>query len=128
MSVQQMVEHMTVDAVRIANGRLKIPLATSSERLPAYREFLMSDRPFRENTNNPLLPNEPRPPYYNTVQAAISALQQELIYFFEAFAENPQLITHNPIFGELNFEENVQLLYKHAIHHLRQFGVEPLNL
>lgn len=128
MSVQQMIEHMSVDAVKVASGRLQIPLATSPERLAAYREFLMSDKPFRENTKNPLLPELPRPPHYHTAQAAISSLQQELIYFFEVFAANPQLITHNPIFGDLNFEQNVQLLYKHAIHHLRQFGVEPLNI
>jgi hypothetical protein len=128
MSVQQMIEHMAVDAVRTANGRLIIPQATSPERMAALREFLMTDKPFRENTKNPLLGEEPRAPYFHTVQAAISTLQQELIYFFEAFAENPQLITHNPLFGDLNFEQNVQLLYKHAIHHLRQFGVEPLNV
>ena len=59
---------------------------------------------------------------------AIGALQLELIYFFEAFGKDPQLITRNPFFGDLNFEQNVQLLYKHALHHLRQFGVEPLNV
>ena len=59
------------------------------------------------------------------MQGAIGALQLELIYFFEAFEKNPALITRNPFFGDLNFEQNVQLLYKHALHHLRQFGVEP---
>ena len=62
-----------------------------------------------------------------TVQAAIGALQQELIYFFEAYEKKPQLVIRNPFFGDLNFEENVQLLFKHALHHLKQFGVEPTN-
>ena len=70
---------------------------------------------------------EPKPTHFKTVQAAIGALQQELIWFFEAFEKNPQLITRNPFFGDLNFDQNVQLLHKHALHHLRQFGVEPLN-
>ena len=65
---------------------------------------------------------------YKTVLAAIGALQQELIYFFEAFEKDPGFITRNPFFGDLNFEQSVQLLYKHALHHLRQFGVEPLNV
>ena len=129
MNVQQMIEHYTVDAVRCANGRLRLDtIVTSPERLDAYREFMMSEKPFKENTRNPLLPGNPRTQHYNTVQAAIGALQQELIFFFEVFGKNPQLITRNPIFGDLNFEQNVQLLYKHALHHLRQFGVEIVNV
>jgi hypothetical protein len=128
MSVHQMIEHFAGDAVRSASGRLKIEkIITPPDNLQLMREFMMSDKPFKENFNNPLLNEEPAPLRFHTVQAAIGALQQELIYFFEAFAKDPQLITRNPFFGDLNFEQNVQLLYKHAIHHLRQFGVEPLN-
>ena len=129
MNVQQMIEHYSVDAVRCANGRLKMErIVTPPEKLEAFREFMMSEKPFKENTKNPLLPGEPRSSHFNTVQAAIGALQQELIFFFEAFGKNPQLITRNPIFGDLNFEQNVQLLYKHALHHLKQFGVEPADV
>jgi hypothetical protein len=128
MSVQQMIEHYTGDAVRNASGRLKLEIVTPPEKLEAMREFMMSDKPFKENTRNPLLGKEPVPLRFNTVQAAIGALQQELIYFFEVFAKDPQLVTRNPFFGDLTFEQNVQLLYKHALHHLRQFGVEPMNV
>lgn len=128
MSVQQMVEHYGGDAVRNANGRLKLEkIITPLENLDRMREFMMSDKPFKENTKNPLMGEEPLPLRFTTVQAAIGALQQELIYFFEAFEKNPHLITRNPFFGDLNFEQNVQLLYKHALHHLRQFGVVPLS-
>ena len=126
MNVQQMIEHYAGDAVRNASGRLKIDhIMTPPENLGRMREFMMSNKPFKENTKNPLMGEEPAPLRYKTVQAAIGALQQELIYFFEAFEKNPELITRNPFFGDLNFEQNVQLLYKHALHHLRQFGVEP---
>lgn len=125
MNVQQMIEHYAGDAVRNANGRLKIDnIMTPPENLGRMREFMMSDKPFKENTKNPLMGDEPAPLHYKTVQGAIGALQQELIYFFEAFEKNPELITRNPFFGDLNFEQNVQLLYKHALHHLRQFGVD----
>ena len=128
MNVQQMIEHYGGDAVRNANGRLKIDkIVTPPENLNRMREFMLSDKPFKKNTKNPLMGEEPAPLRYKTVQAAIGALQQELIYFFEAFEKNPNLITRNPFFGDLTFEQNVQLLYKHALHHLRQFGVEPLN-
>ena len=129
MNVQQMIEHYAGDAVRNASGRLKIDkIVTPPEKLQAMREFMMSDKPFKENTKNPLLGEHPPTLRFNTVQAAISALHQELIFFFEAFAKNPQLTTRNPFFGDLNFEQNVQLLYKHALHHLRQFGTEPMNV
>ena len=128
MNVQQMVEHYAGDAVRNASGRLKIEkIITPPEALERMREFMMSEKPFKENTKNPLMGEEPTPLRYKTVQAAIGSLQQELIYFFEAFEKDPQLITRNPFFGDLNFEQCVQLLYKHALHHLRQFGVEPLT-
>jgi hypothetical protein len=124
-SVQHMIEHFAEDALRNANGRLRFEkIVTPPEYLQKYREFLLSDKPFRENTKNPLMGEEPEPLKYKTVQAAIGALQEELIFFFEAYEKDPRLVIRNPIFGDLNFDENVQLLYKHALHHLRQFGVE----
>ena len=129
MSVQQMVEHYAGDAVRNASGRLPFDkIITAPEQLDKMREFMMSERPFKENTKNPLMGEVPQPTHFKTIQAAIGALQQELIWFFEAFEKNPQLVTRNPFFGDLNFDQNVQLLHKHALHHLRQFGVEPLNI
>ncbi len=126
MSVQQMVEHFGGEAVRNANGRLPMEkILTPPEQLAQMREFMMSEKPFKENTKNPLMGEEPAPLRYHTIQGAIGPLQQELIYFFEAFEKNPQLVTRNSFFGDLNFEQNVQLLYKHALHHLKQFGVEP---
>ena len=128
MSVQGMIEHYSHDGVRNASGRLKFDkIMTEPGHLERLREFMMSDKPFKENTKNPLMGEDPAPLHFKTIQAAIGALQQELIYFFEVFEKNPQLITRNPFFGDLNFEQNVQLLYKHALHHLRQFGVEPLQ-
>jgi hypothetical protein len=126
MSVQQMIEHYTRDAVSVASGRIKIDqIITPPENLQKMRDFMMSEKAFKENTRNPLLSEEPSPLQYKTVQAAIGALQEELIYFFEVFEKNPHFITRNPFFGDMNFEENVQLLHKHAYHHLRQFGVKP---
>ncbi len=128
MSAQQMIEHFAGDAIRNASGRLKIAdIITPPGNLQKMRDFMMSDKPFKENTKNILLGEEPAPLRYKTYQGAIGALQQELIYFFEAFEHDHGLITRNPFFGDLNFEQNVQLLHKHALHHLRQFGVEPLD-
>ncbi len=129
MNVQQMIEHLGGDAIRTASGRLVFEkILTAPEQLSRMRTFMMSEKPFKENTGNPLMGNEPAPLRYKTVQGAIGALQQELIYFFETFEKNPLLTTRNPFFGDLNFDENVQLLYKHSLHHLKQFGAEPLTI
>ena len=128
MNVQQMIEHFAGDAVGNANGKLKIEtILTPPENLERVREFMMSEKPFKEKTNNSLMGTEPAPLQYKTVQAALGALQQELIYFFEVYEKNPNLIIRNPFFGDLNFDQNVHLLYKHALHHLKQFGVEPMT-
>ena len=122
MNGQQMVEHLT-DAVKIASGKLVFPLPEPGEALEKRRAFLFSEAPMRENVKNPLLGDSPAPLRKPDMQQAIDKLQQELDYFFLVFEKNPALITMNPLFGELDFDSNIQLLYKHAQHHLKQFGL-----
>jgi len=122
MSVQQMIEHFA-EAVRNACGKNKVEnFYYPIEQVAAMHEFMMTDKPFKENTKNPFLGEEPDAARFKTVQAAIGNLQEEFIDFFAAFEKDPQLLVRNPFFGDLNFEQSVQLLYKHAAHHLRQFG------
>lgn len=128
MSVQHMIEHFAFDALQNANGKLIFEkILTPPENLDRMRSFMMSDKPFKENTMNTLMGEELIPLKFKTVQAAIGTLQEELIYFFEVYQNDPEMIIRNPFWGDLNFEQNVQLLHKHALHHLRQFGIEPIG-
>lgn len=123
MTLQQMVEHL-IDTLRIASGRSAFQhILTPTENLPRMQDFLMSDKPFKENTVNPMLPQDPAPVVYPGLEEAFQELQKEIDHFFAVFEANENLSTRNPIFGDLNFEMNVQLLYKHAMHHLKQFGI-----
>lgn len=122
MNVQQMIEHMS-DYVRIANGRTPMEVITPAENIDRMQAFLAGDRQMRENTPNALLPDEPPAVRHATKDAAIAELQSELDYFFEVFENEPEKTLKNPFFGVLNFTLQVQLLYKHSTHHLRQFGV-----
>lgn len=123
MNGQQMVEHFS-DMVRIANGKKQyVGAPISEEAIKKSYAFMMTDKPFRENTKNPLLPDEPVAITNNTMQQAIEELKQELNFFFQQYESKPGLRIHNPFFGDLNFEEQVQLLHKHAQHHLKQFGL-----
>ena len=123
MNAQQMVEHFIL-AVKSASGKLPHPIVTPAEQLDKFKSFLHSDKPFRENTKNPLL-GDPLPVHYPSMEAAIGKLETELQYFTDVFQQNPSHTTVNPIFGELDFAGNVQLLHKHAKHHLKQFGLAP---
>jgi hypothetical protein len=122
MNAQQMVEHFA-DAVKSANGKLVLPLLNEGERLQKSREFLMSDDPFKENIKNPLIPEEGFKLRKSDMESAINKLQKELDYFFEIFEKHPDIKTGNPFFGQLDYNMNVQLLHKHAMHHLKQFGL-----
>jgi hypothetical protein len=124
MGWQQMIEHFS-DSVRIASGKtVHTDFVFPPEQVQQFRDFMLSEKPFRENTVNPLMPEAPAPVKNGSVEEALKELQNELDFFFAVFEKNNLQVTRNPFFGDLNFEENVHLLHKHAMHHLRQFGVE----
>lgn len=123
MTLQQMIEHFS-DNVRIASGKITYPdFVFPPEQLQKAREFMLSEKQFRENTVNPLLPETPAPVINMSTEDAIAELQKEVVYFFSVFEKNNLQVTRSPFYGDLNYEENIHLLYKHASHHLRQFGV-----
>ena len=123
MTLQQMIEHFA-DYTRIASGKTPFTdIMTPPGNLQRMRDFVMSDKPFRENTPNPLMPEVPAPVRNPSVEEAIKELKNEIEYFFTLFNKNNLRVTRNPFDGDLNYEQNVQLLHKHALHHLKQFGV-----
>ena len=123
MNVQQMIEHMT-DYVRIASGKTILEIVTPEERIPKMQGFLESEKQFPENTPNSLMPDTPPPVRNASKDEAIEELEAELDHFFAAHEADATKVTPNPFFGHLVFDQQVQLLHKHATHHLRQFGVE----
>lgn len=123
MNFQQMVEHM-IDSVQIANGKIKkTNVVTPAEFLEKAKTFMLSDKPFRENTKNVEMPEEPAAIKFSDIDTAIQKLEQELKDFFKSFEANPNQVILNSIFGELHYEEWVHLIYKHSTHHLKQFGI-----
>jgi len=123
MNVQQMIEHMSY-SLRQASGKDVYECLTPEENLPRMQAFLASEKPFRENTPNRLLPDEPEAPSKANKEEAIEELQEEINHFFKVFEEDSNKKIMNPFFGLLGYEQWVQLLHKHAWHHLHQFGIE----
>jgi hypothetical protein len=54
---------------------------------------------------------------------SISELEDEIQAFFTYYKTKPEAVVMNPFFGELNYEKWVALLYKHCLHHAKQFGL-----
>ncbi|MBK7850693.1 MAG: DUF1569 domain-containing protein [Bacteroidetes bacterium] len=123
MNVQQMIEHMS-ESLRIANGKNPHPLITPAEKVQAMKDFLASDKEFRPNTKNILMEETPPELRLKDKTKAIQELENEIKYFVAHFEEHPGTTVTNPFFGHLTFQEWIQLLHKHAKHHLKQFGVE----
>lgn len=124
MNAQQMVEHVT-GFFMVSTNQLHFPLVTPEEHLPKFKEFLLSDKQFRENTKAPVLPEEPLPTRQPDLASAVQQLRNTIEAFFGYFEAYPARTTAHPVFGWLNFEEWVLLHYKHVTHHARQFGLLP---
>jgi hypothetical protein len=123
MTAQHMVEHMIL-VFKLANGKLKdTNTFTEEEKIPLMKRFILSDRPFKENTKSPLLTNELLALKFDTIAAAKLVFLQELSNVFNVFEADTSLLIPNSIFGVLNYEEQVALLTKHIQHHFNQFGL-----
>lgn len=124
MNAQQMVEHLAA-FFNVSTEKIKFDLLTPEEHLPKYKEFLLSDKPFRENTKAPVqvIGEEPLPLEYKSYKEAVEKLHKAVEYFETYFKNAPDKKTNHPVFGPLNFDEWVLLHYKHVTHHLRQFGM-----
>ena len=126
MNAQQMTEHWT-DFFNVSVEKIIFPLVTPPEHLARYREFLYSDKAFKENTKAPaeVLGEEPLPLRTATLQDAKDKLKKTVEYFFKYFNDEPEKVTLHPAFGMLLYSEWLMLHYKHVKHHLRQFNLIP---
>lgn len=124
MNLQQMVEHLSL-VFKISYNRIPTTITTPAEHLPKYKEFLWSDKQFRENTKAPtsILGDEPLPIHFASYAEAVTALDKSVKAFFDYFEKDPTAQAPHPVFGMLNFEEYIQIHHKHISHHLRQFGL-----
>ncbi|MCW3102655.1 MAG: hypothetical protein JWO09_1095 [Bacteroidetes bacterium] len=118
----QMVEHMA-ESISFATGKNNQVLHTPAEQLPVYREFAMSEREFKPNTKNALMPEVPLPATKASMDEAIAEVEVQTAAFISYFENNKGATLTNSFFGELNFEEWLHLFHKHAVHHAKQFGL-----
>ncbi len=123
LSPQGMIEHMT-DSIAIAWKRIEHPMQTPENILEKVRSFALSDKEFKPGTKNSLMTEEAAPLRNLSIEAAIIELDSEIKSFIEFYKNNPNTIVTNPFFGDLNYQEWLHLLHKHATHHLKQFNLQ----
>jgi hypothetical protein len=124
MTLQHMIEHLIL-AVKSSNGKLKIECFNPPDKLPALKRFLMSERPLPKNFINPVIGEVLLSLEYKDLKSALNALKSEIEDYYKFFKANPDAVTTNPTFGDLNKNEWDLFHKKHFTHHLEQFGAKP---
>jgi hypothetical protein len=123
MTAQHMVEHLSL-SLAVANGKIKVAeFITAADRLPIMKRFILSETPFRENTKSPALSDELSALKYANLDEAKVIFNKALQALFTVYEADPNLVIRNPIFGDLNYEEQAGLITKHITHHFNQFGL-----
>lgn len=122
MTPQHMVEHLAM-SVSFSNGRCPQPLYVSNERAQTSKRFILGDGDYPIGFKAPMLGDTPSPLVTADLNAAICYLEEELNYFDSYFEENPDLVSMNPVLGELAYSEWIILHNKHFSHHFKQFNI-----
>lgn len=122
LSPQGMIEHMS-ESIAIASMRIVHALHTPPELVEKMKSFALSDKEFKPNTKNALMSDDASALRHPNMEEALKELQTEIEEFISFYEHKPEQTVTNPFFGDLNYEEWLHLLYKHAMHHLKQFNL-----
>lgn len=122
MNALRMVEHLS-DTVDLAMGTLgEFPLMIPEDKIEKAQGFLTSDHPMPKNFEVAFATSE-MPVRNESLSDVIDEFTMKWIAFEEFYEAHPDTKTLHPSFGELNYEQWVQLHKKHLTHHFQQFGL-----
>lgn len=122
MTPQHMVEHLIV-TYKMAIGRIKIPLAISTEKAEQNKAYLTADSPMRRSVPSPSGNNNLQPLRSASLGEAIEKLRHEIQKFGEFIDANPSHKALHPYGGDFNADEWMLFTRKHMKHHFIQFGL-----
>jgi oxepin-CoA hydrolase/3-oxo-5,6-dehydrosuberyl-CoA semialdehyde dehydrogenase len=122
MTAQQMVEHLAwAFALSTGQADTDCPIPeTQRERLKA---FLYDNRPTPHEFMNPVLAAGLPPLRHPGLAEARAALAAAVTRFLEQASAAPGTMHTHPVFGRVGMEEWARSHFKHAYHHLLQFGL-----
>lgn len=121
MQVDEMLDHLGAGiAMSLDDGNRQI--TTPEDKLPTYKQFLMSDRPFGKNLPKPKAFDD-YPKKNGDINTKKMQLMKAVVDMLVYFEKHPDHTAVHPSFGRLNVTEWKHLHKKHFTHHFNQFGV-----
>lgn len=122
LSAAQMVEHL-LSVFELSTGKAASESALPEAFQVKARGFLQDNRPMPRGFESPLHRNGVPPLRYEAIPSAVEALRLESRAFLDLCASEPDSVLVHPAFGPCTRDEWSRIHFKHAIHHLLQFGL-----
>ncbi|WP_299247191.1 phenylacetic acid degradation bifunctional protein PaaZ [uncultured Aquimarina sp.] len=124
MTPQHMLEHVE-KTIRIGSGEIQdFEIATPEQYLEKVQEMVYNHKPMPKGHKHPLMKEGTLEDLVHEDLATAKVKLLEAMDEFETyFKENPEAITKNAVFGEMNKFEWDLLNVKHLNHHFKQFGL-----
>jgi hydroxymethylglutaryl-CoA reductase len=122
MNAQQMVEHLSA-VTQIANGNWDVGVFVSDEKTARRKPFLDTKNELQIGFKASFLAEEPNKLKFNSMQAAIDDLINQVEIFTTIFTKETTRSVIHPFFGELDFDYWKKFQVKHFTHHFKQFGL-----
>ncbi|AXT52673.1 phenylacetic acid degradation bifunctional protein PaaZ [Aquimarina sp. BL5] len=124
MTAQHMLEHVE-KTIRIGAGEIQdFEIATPEEYLEKVQEMVYNHKPMPKGHKHPLMKEGVLEDLvHEDLTTAKMKLLEAMDEFEIYFKENPDAITKNVVFGEMNKFEWDLLNVKHLNHHFSQFGL-----
>ncbi len=124
MTSQHMVEHLE-KTIRIGAGQIQnFDIATPEKYLERVQEMIYNHKQMPKGVYHPMMKEGALEELIHEDLVTAKTKLIEAYEEFEAyFKENPDAITKNAVFGEMNKFEWDLLNVKHLNHHFEQFGI-----
>jgi oxepin-CoA hydrolase/3-oxo-5,6-dehydrosuberyl-CoA semialdehyde dehydrogenase len=126
MTAQEMVEHLEW-TFAVSTGRALVDCPTPPDQIERMKRFLYHSRPTPHEYMNPALRGGLPPLRHSDLRQARAALQAAVDLFIDHQRTHPDVRHTHPIFGPIAAEEWSRTHFKHACHHLLQFGLIELD-
>jgi oxepin-CoA hydrolase/3-oxo-5,6-dehydrosuberyl-CoA semialdehyde dehydrogenase len=126
MTAQEMVEHL-LWAFEISTGRVAAECATPEGQLERMKTFLHHNRPTPRDFMNPALAEGLPAVRHRSLGEAVAALREEVDAFLRHLRDDHTAVHVHPIFGPIGLDDWSRTHFKHAAHHLQQFGLLQLE-
>jgi oxepin-CoA hydrolase / 3-oxo-5,6-dehydrosuberyl-CoA semialdehyde dehydrogenase len=122
MTAQQMVEHLQW-GFEVSTGRVVLECPVPEAKRARMKPFLFNDTPMIHDFRNPALAAGLPALRHPGLPEARAGLAGEVGRFLDYERSSPGAVHTHPVFGPITVEEWARAHFKHAYHHLLQFGL-----